>query len=101
MWYTIYMQITVDQIKQQAGPILKEAGIRKSSLFGSYARGDNRDDSDVDILIEAPEGTTLFDIVDLEDRLKRALNRNVDIVTYRSVSPLIKKYVFAHQVPLL
>lgn len=94
-------QYTLDQIKEQILPILKEAGVTRSSLFGSYARGENGEDSDIDILIEFPAGKTLFDLVDLENDLKKVLQKEVDVVTYKSVSPYLRKRIFAEQVPLI
>jgi predicted nucleotidyltransferase len=44
-------QLTIDQIKTKALPILKEAGVIRSSLFGSYVRNEEREDSDIDMLI--------------------------------------------------
>ena len=94
-------QLTVDQIKQKVIPILKEAGVKRSSLFGSYARGDNQEDSDIDILVEFPMGKTLFDLVDLEEHLKKALQKEVDVTTYKSISPHVEKYIYANQIALL
>ena len=94
-------QTILEQIKQKASPILKAAGVKRSSIFGSYVRGEQRDDSDIDILVELPEGKTLFDLIDLEDRLKKVLHKDVDVVTYNSVSKYLKKYIFANQAKLL
>lgn len=95
------LQLTVNQIKQIALPILKEAGVKRSSLFGSYARGDNQENSDIDILVEFPMGKTLFDLVDLEENLKQALQKDVDVVTYKSVSFHVEKYISTNQIVLL
>lgn len=94
-------KITIDEIQQKAIPILKEAGVTKSSLFGSYVRGDENEDSDVDFLIEFPKGKSLLDLVRLERRLREALSKNVDVVTYRSVSPLLKKYIQKDELQIL
>ncbi len=60
----------IKQIKSKAVPILKEAGVIRSSLFGSYARGEAREDSDIDMLIEFPKGKSLLDLVHLERAAK-------------------------------
>ena len=49
-------QSTLDKIIQQIIPVLKQAEVRKAALFGSYVRGDNNEDSDVDILVDLPRG---------------------------------------------
>ena len=94
-------KITIEQIKEKAVPILKEAGVKRSSIFGSYVRGEQNDKSDIDILVDFPEGKTLFDLVELEERLKDVLHKDVDIVTYNSVSKHLKKYIFSDQVQLI
>src|SRR3954466_15829783 len=53
--------LSLEEIKAKAVPVLQAAGVTKATLFGSYARGDNRPDSDVDILFQPPERFSLFD----------------------------------------
>ncbi len=55
-------QSTIDQIKERIIPLLKEAGVLRASLFGSYVRGEQTEESDIDILIEFPEGKSLLDL---------------------------------------
>lgn len=61
--------------------LAREYGITELGVFGSYVRGEQRADSDVDILIalEEPPRMDLFDLVNLEDHLSRLLGANVDI----------------------
>ncbi len=53
-------------------------------VFGSVARGDDRPDSDIDLLVEFTSEADLFDVVDLERRLAQLLRRRVDVVSTRS-----------------
>jgi len=62
-------------------------------LFGSFARGEEKRGSDVDILVEMPEGSTLFSLVGLKLDLERKIGRKVDLLTYRSIHRFIKKYI--------
>ena len=94
-------QIHIDHIKQVALPVLKEAGVTKSALFGSYVRGDNHEDSDIDILVELPREKSLFDFIGLKLRLEEALKKKVDLVEYETVKPLLKQYILAEQVQIL
>ena len=82
-------------------PVLKRHNIKKASLFGSFARGEGCSDSDVDILVEFPEGSDLFDLVDLKDELRKATGREVDVVTFGSVSPYRRDYILKDQVAIL
>ena len=54
-------------------------------IFGSYARGEEKPGSDVDVLVEFKEGASLFDLVDLADFLEENFQRTVDIVSTRAL----------------
>lgn len=95
------MSQDIQTLQQKVVPILKEAGVTRSSIFGSVARGDNRPDSDVDILVEVPRGTGLFGFIRLQRKLEHALNRKVDLVTYKSIHPLMRDSILREQVPIL
>lgn len=94
-------KLTIDQIKEKAIPILKEAGIKRSSLFGSYVRGEQRDDSDVDFLVEYPDHISLFDIAALKNSLEEAFGRPVDLVDFNHIKPRLKQYILPEQQPIL
>lgn len=72
----------IEILKSIILPILQEEGVLRSSLFGSLVRDEDTSESDVDILVELPQGKSLLNLVALEYRLKEALGRNVDVVTY-------------------
>ena len=93
--------MTIDQIKQKAVPVLKDAGVLRSSLFGSYARSEQTNDSDIDILIEFEKGKSLLDLVGLEMDLQEVLGKKVDVLTYKSVSPHLKEYITKDQIQIL
>lgn len=95
------MSEDVKQISLKILPILKQAGVLKSSLFGSIARGQARPDSDVDILVELPKNSTMFDLMDLEAKLQSQLGKKVDLVTYRSVHHLLRDSIFKEQIQIL
>src|SRR5216684_26468 len=81
--------LSLEEIKAKAVPVLKAAGVSKAALFGSYARGNNRPDSDIDILFQPPEGFTLFNQSGLMLDLAEALGKSVDVVTYNSIKPTL------------
>lgn len=95
------MNAILEDIKKKALPALREAGVLRSSLFGSYARGDNNESSDIDILVELPKGKSYLDLVGLEMNLKEVLGKDVDLVTYNSISPYLKDYILKNQVQIL
>lgn len=66
--------------------ICARLGIRRPSVFGSVARGEDRPESDVDPLVEFSDRVTLLDLVRAERELSVELGRKVDLVTPASVS---------------
>ena len=97
-----YMQqVTIDQIKKKVIPVLKDAGVIRSSLFGSYVRGEQTEESDLDMLIEFPKGKSLLDLVRLEMKLEEKLGIKVDLLTYKSISPYLKEYIQKDQLQIL
>lgn len=95
------MELSVDQIKNKALPTLKEAGVKRCSLFGSAARGEADLDSDIDFLVELPEKSSLLDLVRLERRLEEILGRKVDLLTYSSIYPSLRPYIQKDQLSIL
>ena len=91
----------LDQIKNKILPVLKEAGVTHSALFGSYVRGEETDDSDIDLLVEVPEDTGLFAYIALKRKLEQALSKKVDLVTYKSLHPLLRDKILREQDPIL
>ena len=69
--------------------ILKGYGAKKISIFGSYARGEERETSDVDIIVEFSERKSLFDIVGIEQDLSERLGIKADLLTEKSISPYL------------
>ena len=73
--------------------ILKKYRVKSISLFGSYVRNEQKEDSDIDFLIDFGEGVTLFDIVELEDGLSGIMGKKVNIVSRRGLSKYIGPYI--------
>ena len=79
----------IEDIKKITIKILKKHGVRRIAIFGSYARGDAKKKSDIDLLVEFSEKKSLFDIVGAEIELSDALQRKVDLLTEKSISPYL------------
>ena len=75
------MVYTIDQIKSIAAPIATAHGLASLSLFGSYARGEAAEDSDVDILIDRGAIRSAFQMGGLYADLSEGLGKNLDLVT--------------------
>jgi len=65
------------------------------AIFGSYARGENKSESDLDVLVHLnySHPTSLLDIAHVSENLSDALGMHVDIVTEKSLSPYLRPYV--------
>lgn len=75
------MRYSIDEIKSRAVPIAKAYGIERMGLFGSYARGDAKEDSDVDLYIERGKLKSLLQYFAFVDELENVLDCHVDVVT--------------------
>ncbi len=69
--------------------ILARYRVKKIAIFGSYARGEAKPESDVDILIEFSERKSLLDLVGIEQELSEALGVKADLLTEKSISPYL------------
>lgn len=76
---------TTDQLSS----CLKRCGIKKASIFGSYARGEEKPDSDIDILVEFAGRKSLLEIVRIERELSELLGIKVDLLTEKAISPYL------------
>lgn len=80
--------------------LAKQHGIKSICLFGSMARGDINDNSDVDFLVELEQGRDLFDLGELLIDLQTLLHRKVDLVTKNALHPRIYSQVLKEMQPL-
>ena len=74
---------TVNELKKMLKPIFMKYKIKKVYIFGSYARGEARVDSDIDLMIvkEKSNINTLLDLSEFQEELQETLNKNVDVIT--------------------
>ena len=70
----------ITEIKKLTEPIFKEYGVEKAYIFGSYARGDYNENSDIDIIISSKNIRSLLIIGAILEALKLALKKEVDLI---------------------
>ena len=87
----------LQNIKRKIAPVLASEGILKAAIFGSYATGKAKKDSDVDLSVEFAGRKSLFDLVGLKIKLEKTLQKKVDLLTYRSLHPLLKNIILNEQ----
>ena len=69
----------IEKIKKERKK-LKEKGVKKIGLFGSYARGEQKKGSDIDFLVEVKRNLSLLDIIEMKIILEKLLKNKVDLV---------------------
>jgi predicted nucleotidyltransferase len=75
-------------------------GAREVYVFGSVARGDADEHSDIDFLVTMEPGRSLFDLGGLLEDLKKLLGRNVDVVTPAGLRPRIREEILREAIQL-
>ncbi|HEY7213286.1 MAG TPA: nucleotidyltransferase domain-containing protein [Thermoanaerobaculia bacterium] len=93
----------IEELRARREEILRVAvrrGARQVRVFGSVARGEADEKSDVDFLVDMERGRSLLDLGGLLMDLQELLGRRVDVVTERGLKPRIRERVLAESVPL-
>ena len=89
----------LNEIKTKLKKALKKHGIARAGIFGSYATGYQKKNSDVDVLIEF-DGS-LLKLVALERMLKDELKMKVDLLTYNGIHPLLKERILGEEIKII
>jgi uncharacterized protein len=96
--------VTLDTLRREKkAEILRLAemhGCYNVRVFGSVATGENRPDSDVDLLVDVEPGRTLFDLAAFLGDVRELLGAEVDVVESRSIHPYIRDRVLGEAVSL-
>ncbi len=90
--------MSIDELRSRRREILSAAtrhGARDVRVFGSVVRGDDRPDSDIDLLVEVEPGRSLLDIIGLEQELEELLGRRVEVLTVGGLSPYLEREILA------
>ena len=96
------MRKDLDEIINKIIPVLKKHGIKKAGLFGSYARGDFNQNSDIDLLVEINKhGFSLLDFIGIKLNIEDETGKKVDLVEYKTIKPLIKNEILKNEIRLL
>ncbi len=93
--------MTIEEIKEKILPVLRKYEVTKAGIFGSFARGEADEGSDVDILVEIASRISLLDFVGLKLELEDALGRKVDLGEYSTIKPIIREQVLKETVGVM
>ncbi len=94
------MNKSIEKIKSKILPILKRNDVAKAGIFGSYARGEAKKNSDIDILIKYPKGLG-FGFAGIKLELEEKLGKKVHLVTYKYIHPSLKERILKEEVRIL
>jgi predicted nucleotidyltransferase len=91
---------TIDEIREIVSEVAKEYGVEKVSLFGSYARGDQDENSDIDLVIKKGKIKGFFQFFGFKHKLEERLGKHVDILTCNSLEQSLIKDALLDEVVL-
>ena len=95
--------VTLEQLRARREELIALANRHNAEnvrVFGSVARGDANEGSDVDILVHFLEGASLFDLIHLIDDTSTLIHTKVDVVSDGGLSPYLARRILSEAVPL-
>ena len=96
----ITLEEVVDTLKSHLPDLEEGYGVKYLGVFGSYARGETKRRSDLDLLVDFDRAPTMFEFVRLERHLASILGVKVDLVMKTALKPEIGKRILSEVVPV-
>ena len=91
----------LDNIKSKVLSILKSNKVTRAGIFGSYARGEDKENSDIDILVELNEDLSLLEVIRLKNLLEKTIKKKVDLVEYSLIRKELRDIILKEAIPIL
>lgn len=89
-------------LKKKIVKVLKKNKVVRAGIFGSYARGEERENSDIDILIEIKaKKFSLLDLVGLQMELEKISKKKIDLLTYKEISPYMREDILKEEIKII
>ena len=82
-----------ETLKKQKPFLLEKYGVKEIGIFGSYAKGAQKDKSDLDVLVEFGRSIGFFEFLELEEYLANTIGVKVELVTKGALKPKIGEYI--------
>lgn len=95
------LNMELEGLKKKIIPVLERYEVNRAAVFGSFVRGEQKEESDIDILVEFKGEKSLLDLAGLKIELEETLHRKVDVLTYNSLHPLLKDRILKEQKVIL
>ncbi len=93
--------MNLDNLKKLIVPVLLKNEVIRAGIFGSYATGEHYDKSDIDILIDLVEGKSLLDLAGIKIELEEVTGKKVDVITYDSIYPKLRKEILEEEIEII
>ena len=90
----------LDRYRNDILRLAEEHGARRVRIFGSRARGQGTEESDIDLLVSFREGTSLLDLIGLQQAVEDLVHKPVDVLSERGLSPYLRDQILAEAAPL-
>ena len=101
IWFIMKKQNKeIEEIKRKIVPLLKKNKIVRAGIFGSYARGEQKKNSDIDILIKVPKGIGL-EFIGIKFDLENKLGKRIDLISYNGIHPLLKNKILNEEIRII
>lgn len=92
----------IEKIKSKIVEVLRKNKVVRAGVFGSYSRGEQKKDSDIDIAVEINDNTmSLIGFIRLIRLLEELLKRKVDLVEYSAIKPRIKERILKEEIRII
>ncbi|MBS3075937.1 nucleotidyltransferase family protein [Candidatus Pacearchaeota archaeon] len=92
----------IEEIKSKIVPVLKKNKVIKAGIFGSYSRGEQKKNSDIDIAVEINDSNmSLLGFIGLIRSLEKLLKRKVDLVEYSAIKQRIKQRILQEEIKII
>ena len=92
---TTKRELSITQLRPIVLRVTREHGAGNVRIFGSFARGEQRKTSDVDLLVTMPKESSLLDLAGLKVDLEEALKRRVDVIPDDSIKPILRDRILS------
>ena len=90
----------VSERRRELLDVLRRHGVTDPEIFGSVARGDDREGSDLDLLVDFAPGTDILDILGIQRELEEVLGTAVDLVPRNAVKERVRTHAARDALPL-
>jgi len=91
----------IEDIKKRILPILRRYNVKRAGIFGSVVRGEAKEESDIDILVEIEDRMSLLEFAGLKIELEEALGKKVDLGEYSVIKPIIREQILKEEMSIL